>query len=373
MVARKKKKFDRVIAIDLGNGLIKIRGVYPNGEEYSLILPSAFAFLKDVGDSMNSTELELDVYMIDGIKYVWGADITRVENFKSTYGHEGRYKTEAYKVMAKIVMARIVRDLEITANEKILLVTGVPSIETNTEREVEIANAFYGENGGFHEVGVGEEDSTFRIAHVHVTAQALSTVIGRYIDTDGSILDEEYEKMKVAVIDIGAGTTDLDIVHELRRQKGYHSVPKGFKDVYNSIRTVIQQKYPSHTVSDYKLLKIIEDTQKLKKKEKLTANEESKIRFEYAPSMIAQPVDFTKALYDGIKEVAMDIQQAIMDKWKEQTDLDEILLVGGSADLFKDYLDKVVFGITIPENNGDSNVEGYYRLGVDIMENGDDE
>lgn len=367
-MATKKKKFDRVIAIDLGNGLIKIRSLYKNGKEYSLILPSAFAFLKDVGDSMNNSALDLEVYMIDDIKYVWGADIPRVDSFKSTYGHEGRYKTEAYKVMAKIVMARIVRDLEIDAKEKILLVTGVPSIETNTEREVEIANAFYGENGGLHEVGLGEEDMLFRISHVHVTSQALATVIGRYLDTDGTVLDEEYETMKVAVIDIGAGTTDLDIVHGLRRQKGYHSVPKGFRDVYDSIRSAIKAVYPSHQVSDYQLLKVIDET--LKKAQKLP--DDSKIVYEYKPSKIANPVNFTKSLNDGTKEVAMDVQQAIMDKWKEQTDLDEIILVGGSADLFKVYMDKVVYGINIPKNNSNSNVEGYYRLGVQMMEFGDE-
>lgn len=371
MVAKKKNKFDRVVAVDLGNGLIKIRSIYKDGKPYSLILPSAFALLKEVGHAMNSNALDIDTYTVDGINYVWGADITRIENFTTTYGHEGRYRTEAFQIMAKIVMARIARDLEIEAKEKILLVTGVPSIETNTEREVELANAFYGNDAGFHEIGVGDDEVVFRIAHVQVTSQALASVIGRYLAEDGTVQDEEYEKTKVAVVDIGAGTTDLDIVHELRRQKAYHSVPKGFRDVYDSIRSAIKAKYPSHQVTDYELLDAIENAKKKPKKVTAGSNEPQTV-FEYSPSVRATPVDFTKALNDGIKEVAMGVQQAIMDKWKEQTDLDEILLVGGSADLFKEYMDRVMFGITIPNNNGDSNVEGYYRLGVQINEFGDE-
>lgn len=363
MVTKKRKKYDRAIGIDLGNGLAKIRGVYKNGKPYSLILPSCFALQKDVGDSQNGEHLKLDTYLIDDIKYVWGEDITRVEKVTATYGHQNRYKTEAYLIMAKIIMTRVVRDLEIEAGEKILIVTGVPSKETGTVNEAEIAKAFLGEDGGFHEVSIGTEDKTFRVSDVHVTAQALASVIGRFLDEDGSMLDEEYLTMKVAVVDIGAGTTDLDIVHELRRQKAYHSVKSGFKNVYDSIRTEIQSVYPSHEVSDYKLLKAIEEAQKKAKKE----NKEEVV-YQYTPSKLAEPVDFTKALHDGVKEVAMNIQQAIMDKWQEQTNLDEILLVGGGAEFFKEYLDKVVYGITIPENNGDSNVEGYYRLGVSMLE-----
>ncbi len=367
---KKKKEFDRVVGIDLGNGMVKVRSVYKNGKPYSLIVPSCFALEKEVGNSVNRQALAIDTYLIDDIKYVWGEDINRIDKVTATYGHQNRYKTEAYQIMAKIVMARVVRDLEILPNEKILIVTGVPSQETNTACEADIAKAFLGDNGGFHEVSIALDDLTFRVKHVHVTAQALATVIGRFLDDDGTILDPEYETLKVAVIDIGAGTTDLDIVHELRRQNGYHSVKSGFKNVYDSIRACIQQDYPSHVVSDYKLLQAIQEANK-KAKVPVGVNE-AEVVYEYVPSKLAPPVDFTKALNDGVKEVAMNIQQAIMDKWEEQTNLDEILLVGGGAEFFKQYLDKVVFGITIPENNGDSNVEGYYRLGVSIAE-GDDE
>lgn len=372
-MARRRPQYDRVVGIDLGNGLVKIRSIYNNGKEYRLTLPSGYAHLRDVGESKNDKVLDLDTYRIDGVDYVWGSDIVKLKNkMKSVFGYESRYKTEGYKLMAKIVMARIVHDLEIEAKEKILIVTGVPSIETGTECETDISNAFYGKDSGFHAVDVNGEDYPFRIGHVHVTAQALSTVLGRYLDTDGTVLDEDYEDMKVAVIDVGAGTTDLDVVHDLRRQNGYHSISEGFRDVYEAIRKRIRQDYPSHEASDYDLLQVIEDVQDKMKKIPDTPNgkkgKKEEIRYEYKPSKKNEPVDFTDALNNSLKELASSTQQAIVDKWKDQTDLDEILLVGGSAELLEDYLSNVVYGITIPKNNGDSNVEGYYRLGVTIAE-----
>jgi len=355
-------KYDRVLGIDLGNGLVKVRSVDKRGKEYSFTQPSAFTYLKNVGESINDHSMDLDVYTIDDVQYVWGNDITKVMDIKQTHGHENRYRTEAYKIMSKIILAKMVVDLEIEPTEKILIVTGVPSIETGTATETEIANVFLGDNKGIHEVGINDDLRIFKVAHVEVMPQALSTVIGRYLDEEGGVENEDYESMKVAVIDIGGGTIDLDIVHALRRQKGFHSVAKGFRDVYDNMRSVITKKYPSHPVNDYELLDVIEATLKNKSLHKGAA------KYEYKPSKLRDAVDLTTALHEGVGELALETQQAIMSKWKNQTDLDEILLVGGSAELFIDYIDKIAEGVTIPPNNGNSNVEGYYRYGVYLLE-----
>ncbi|EOO44120.1 hypothetical protein CN553_12275 [Bacillus cereus] len=359
---KSKKKYDRIIGIDLGNGLVKIRSITREGRPYFKTLPSAFAFKKDAGESMNNKSLDVDVFEIDDVEYVWGLEISKVDDIQNVYGHEGRYKTEAFKIMAKIVMAKVVHDLEIAPTEKILIVTGVPSGETGTSCEEEIADAFYGEDErGIHEVAVNEDEHIFKVEHVEVQAQALSTVMGRYLDEEASVEEEGYETWKVAVIDVGSGTTDLDIVSELRRQKTYHSVKKGFRDVYNSIRECIRKEFPSHTVTDYDLLHILEEVEEEATKKGITYKDREYI---YKPSKRAKAVNFKKAMEDGIKEVVIGIQGAIMDKWKDQTDIDEILLVGGGAHLFEDKISNIVYGITIPANNGDSNVEGYYRYGV---------
>ena len=363
MASKKKAKYDRVLAIDLGNGLVKVRSITQEGRDYDLTLPSAWAYSKEVGESVNHKVMDLDLFTIGDTEYVWGNEIVKVKGIKPTYGHENRYLTEAFKIMAQIAMAKAVHDLQITPQEKILVVTGVPSTQTGTSREEDIVEAFLGTNDGLYQIGVNEDEVTFKVAHVEVMPQALSTVIGRYLSEDGGVEDADYEEIKVAVIDIGGGTTDLDIVHGLRRQKGYHSIPKGFRDVYDTVRVAIKEEYPDHDVTDYELLAVLDETAERSKK----GSVKTKQKYEYKPSRLKSAVDFTSALNNGILELSIDIQQAIMSKWKDQTDLDEILLVGGSAELFKDYIDRIVEGITIPANSGNSNVEGYYRYGVYML------
>lgn len=350
---KKKKKFDRVVGIDLGNGMVKIRSLdMKTGKPYILVLPSAWAYKKDIGDRIHQKQLDLDTFYINDVPYVWGHDIAEVPNIKIAYGHQNRYKSSAYQIMAKIAMAKVVHDLEIAPTEKILVVTGVPSNETKTERETDIINAFMGDNKGVHEVDVNLDEHIFKIAQVEVMSQPVATVIGRFLDEEGYVGDEDYYDLKVGVIDIGSGTTDLDIVNKLQRQKDYESIPKGFRDVYDSIRKVIEREHTGHKVTDYKLIDCLETGK-------------------YKPSKRYDYVDFSSAMDAGIEEVAIDIQQAIMSHWKDQTDIDEILLIGASAKYFEEKLSDVITGLTIPDNYHISNVEGYYRWGMNML--GDDE
>lgn len=345
-MAKKKRKYDRVIGIDLGNGFVKIRALNKKtGEQYVLSLPSAWAYKEEVGDDIHNTSLKLDTFYINDVPYVWGEDIPELKDIVNTYGHENRYKTEAFKIMAKIAMAKVVDDLEIKADENIFICTGVPSGESNTDVEKDIIEAFMGENGGFHEVDVNKNEYRFKVAHVEVLSQAVSAVIARYLDEDGYVGDEEYESIKVGVIDIGAGTMDFDIVDRLRRLKGWHSVPKGFRTVYVHVRKAINGKYANHPVSDYKLIKYLESNV-------------------YKPSKRMDEVNFKEEKERGITELVVAMQQAIMEKWNDQTDMDEILLIGASAKEFEDRISDIVTGVTIPKNADTINAEGNYRWGM---------
>lgn len=368
MPQTKGPKYDRVVGLDLGNGLINTRSATTEGEEYRTTFPSEFAYQQDIGDQMDvgkkDSKLDLDTYEIDGSFYVWGKDISKLRETQPTSGYDSRYKTEAYRIMVSIALGRAVKDLNITPQEKILVVTGVPSNETNTVSEDEITDAFLngkGGNKGLYKLKINDDEYIFNISHVEVTAQALATVIGRYLDVDGSVKDESYENSKVGVIDIGAGTIDFDVLDQLRRLRGHDSIPRGFNDIYEKIKAVIRKQYPAHRVNNFNLFKVIQDAQKDR------GGNTKEIKYIYTPSKTKDGVDFTEAFKEGILEIATDIQQAVTSHWKDQTGFDEILLVGGSAKEFKKSLSKSIGGITIPQNSGESNVEGYYRLGMEIL------
>ncbi|EZH64372.1 hypothetical protein DH09_01290 (plasmid) [Bacillaceae bacterium JMAK1] len=351
-------KYNRVIGIDIGNGLLNIRSITNEGRNYSLTLPSAFAFYKDVGAAVSSKELDVSKFEIEGSEYAWGEEIRKISKLQYSYGHENRYRTDAYIVMVKIALARAYMDLGIKQNDKVLIVTGVPSGETGTMREQEIEAAFLGTNVDdpkskpvIHDVVVDGNQMYFKVDAVKVLPQALSTVLGRYLDLEGMVEDDDYEEMKVAVIDIGGGTTDLDIVDNLRRLNEYQSIPRGFRDVYNAIREQITNDLPGHQVSDYKLLEVLEEGKEQKE-------------YIYRPSKRVDGVNFTNTFNRTVREMSMEIQELVTSTWKDHSDIDEVLLVGGGAHHFEQHITRIITGITIPNNNGSSNVEGYYRYGI---------
>lgn len=340
--------YDKVIGIDLGNGLINVRSVYDDGTPYKLTMPNAFVRKEDLGLGDAVKNLKLDFYGIEGIVYGWGKEIMNLSPVHSSAGYMNRYRAEPYKIMTKIVLAKVYDDLNISADDDVLIVTGVPSDETGTESEKEIQEAFM----GVHDVTVNGKNLLFKVVNVEVMAQPVATVMSRYLNEYGLVGDKRYEEMKVAVIDIGGGTTDLDIVHNMRRLNNYQSVKHGFNRIYDKIRAEIAKKYPTSRPTNFTLLRLLIQGE----------NEEGK--FLYKPSMRLEPVDFTDALDKGIYDLVVDIHGTITAYWVDQTDIDELLLVGGSAELFEEYIGDVADGVVVPENNGDSNVEGYFRTGM---------
>lgn len=348
LIVEFKYAYKKVIGVDLGNGLIKVRSVYDDGTPYILTMPNAFVLKSSLGRGEAVSGLDLDYFEINGITYGWGKEIMSLPEILTTEGYENRYTGVPYKLMVKMVLAKAFDDLGIKAEDNVLIVTGVPSEETDTIAESQIKEAFK----GTHDLSLNGKNMLFKIEDMIVMSQPVATVMGRYLNEYGKVGDARYESMKVAVIDIGGGTTDLDIVQNMRRLEGFKTIGHGFNQVYDAIREKIAETYPKANPTNFALLKI------------LLKGENEEGRYLYSPSMRLKPVDFTDAFDNAIYELVVKIHGAITNSWKSQTDIDETLLVGGSADLFEEYISHVANFLVIPENNGDSNVDGYFKTGM---------
>lgn len=348
-----KKYYDWIIGIDLGNGLIKIRSVHKNGEIYRKRLPSAYTDSTSLGVSITDSTLDLDFYEINKTEYIWGKDVVEIGNIIPTHGYEGRYSTIGYRNMVKMTLARVYNDLGIMPNDKVLIVTGVPSTETGTDAESQLKNAFTN-NGEVHDVIMNGKQMLIKLEEedIFVMSQPVATVLGRYLGDNGEVIDKRYETMKVAVVDIGGGTTDFDIIKNLRRLNEYDSIQNGFHDVYEAIRAEIQSIHRTSEPTDFDLLK------------RISYGIKHGNVFTYRPNIRVEPVDFSDTLEKAVLALAGLIQSKITSKWKAQADIDEFLLVGGSAGLFEVDIKEVANAVVIPQNNGDSNAEGYFKFGV---------
>lgn len=363
-----KKKINRVIAIDLGNGLTNVRSVYPDGSPYTLTLPSAFGLAKTIGEAFGGAgeQYNVDYFAVDGMEYIWGEDIYKIPKIIHTASLlEDRYETQNYKTFIKIVLGKVAKDIDLSSSEQVLISTGVPSNQTKKETVLAIKKAFFGEGEeyqGFHKLTVDGEEYIINIAMVTVTSQPLATVLAFYLDENGKVKDKSLNSKKIAVVDIGGGTTDLDTLIRFNRQNDYRSVGVGFRDVYKAIRKKIKEENGGREidVNDYVLLNIIE------KAERVAKIEETLPVYTYQGSEKQQKVDFTETYLNSLKEVGMEINEAISDQWKDLDTFDKVYLVGGSAMRLAPYIE-ILQNPDFPRDPGLSNVEGYYNFGVSKM------
>jgi len=363
-----KKKINRVIAIDLGNGLTNVRSSYEDGSPYSITLPSAFGFASNIGEAFGGAgeDIIVDYITVDGVEFVWGEDIHKVPQIIHTASLlEDRYETNNYKTFIKIVLGKVAKDIGLSPSDQVLVSTGVPSDQTKEKTVNAIRNALVGEGEdykGLHKVIVGDEEYIINVAETTITPQPLATVLSAYLDDKGRIKDKDLTSKKIAIIDIGGGTTDLDTLLQFKRQHNFRSIGTGFRDVYKAIQDEIKKENDGReiNVNDYVLLDIIQMAEQ-------TAKETGEDPvYTYQGSDKQKRVDFTTAYINALRKVGMQINQAISDQWKDYDSFDLIFLVGGSAKRVAPYIE-ILQEPDFPHDPGKSNVEGYYNLGVSKM------
>lgn len=358
------KKINRVIGIDLGNGLTNVRSTYEDGSPYLLTLPSVFALADKVGDAFGGAgaEYELDTIEVGGTKYVWGKDVYMLPIITTASKSETRYKTENYKKFVKIVLGMVAKDIELSPSEQVYISTGVPANQTGNDSVRYIKEAFLGDSEdfkGLHRVTVNGEEYTINVAEVSVTSQPLATVLSVYLNDKGRVKEKDLARMKVGIIDIGGGTLDLDTLINFNRQEDEKSEAIGFRDIYRAINLYLKKesKGKEIAVNDYVLLNIIQEA------ERKAEEEGTSPVYVYQHSAKTDPIDFTKAYIDALEQVGMKMNSTISDQWSDSDSFDRMFLVGGSAKRLAPYIE-VLQNPDFPQDPGLSNVEGYYNFGM---------
>lgn len=333
-----------IIGIDHGNGHVKARA-----NTIKLNLPSAYARPTDFGEEFTNkhTSYDLNTYTLakyDGESFVWGPDVTKSPHLINTYTGENRYKQKPYKVLSEIALSELVPD-GINVINGALVVTGCPSREKGTELEKELIDVY---RGG-HVVSKDGQSVIINVKDVEVLPQPLGTVMDQYLDDDGFVIDEDYEKMYVGVIDLGSGTTDLDGVRELRRQKSdMHTIPIGLIGAYQEIARIINEKKPNLNAT-YQEVEV-----------QIRAGNEVFVR-----SQRATFDEFVEVKQRVFRQLADDLITAILNKWPDRSKFDRLLLTGGGACVpelakaFKQWESDLI----VVDNGQFANANGFYKYG----------
>lgn len=326
-----------VIALDHGNGWVKART-----ENNEITLPSFFARKSELGESYFMDTLDVKEYESSASKgnvYLWGGDISSLDNVSLSYGSQDRYKQEPYRLLSEFALAETVLPDGYTFQD-VVLVTGVPSVEKGKQPEKDLIEALQ----GGHLIKVEGEDVIIRVDNVKVLPQPIGTIMSLYLDETGFVADESYEEDSVAVIDIGTGTTDIDHVKALKRKvEDSDSITQGMFDVYRKVADWVNSQNTSARAT-------VEKVEKQFASDKYVVSK----RISYDISDIKER---------ALTEVADKIKSEIILRWKTWDHFDKILITGGGASQLGKRLQKLIGDAEIVKNAQTANVQGFYNYG----------
>ncbi|HLO12796.1 MAG TPA: plasmid segregation protein ParM [Pseudoneobacillus sp.] len=333
---------EHVVGLDHGNGWVKVWGA-----RKCLVFPSYIADLEKVGTTYNDVaDLKLNEYTDAEYKketYVWGEDVKQVQGAISTYSQNNRYANKFYQLVSLFAIYEALGTGKKFDN--VLVVTGVPTDEKGTPAEQELIESLI----GTHIIN----GKKIEIVEVVVLPQPLGTVMSLYLDNDGYIKDSKYQTAKIGIIDVGTGTTDLDVIYSLRRQDSHKSITYGMMDIFTNVATYLKKK----AVSIISIPKIEEGW-------KLGVYKESE----------RHVTSFGEYKRKAVEDVFKYISEGISLLWKNLKIFDILILTGGGAMTFKSHFDKYIDDIyDIPEKPQTANVEGFYNYGkyIQAVKNGE--
>jgi plasmid segregation protein ParM len=330
-----------VMGIDHGNGWVKARSNSVAKMKYisALARPESFGEGMEVGKDVSCKKFVSEKFKNE--IYCWGKDVTKADELLPTYAHENRYLDKHYNLLSEFIMGALLPNNAPMVLD-ILVVTGCPSREKGTEAESALKKVFEGN----HLVFIDDESRGYRVTECIVLPQPLGAVLDLYLTEDGYVQDESYETATVAVIDLGSGTSDLDVISNLRRQKGKSdTIRLGMNNIYMRMMDYIISQHPTSIVT-------IEKGQE---------------QFEQDNYVISKrlSVPIKQKREELIREHFEALKKKIDQRWPDKSSFDKIILTGGGAqiqDLANMFI-KWEKDIIVAPNSQSSNANGFYKFG----------
>jgi len=203
---------------------------------------------------------------------------------------------------------------------------------------------------GYHKMGVYQSDGhcarkNIHIRKVHVVPHPLGTFTSLIMDNEGRFRESEYNKIKIAIVDVGFRTTDIMVMAAARFcNRGSSTIEMGLANGFEMVARKLYRE--TGTVPDlnrlYKAIRMgyirVED------QEYNLENRRAEM-YRHLASALADRINY------GLK-----------DDW----DIERVLLTGGGAADIADDLAPLIDGeVVLIENDQDvrlSNVQGQLRL-----------
>lgn len=336
-----------ILGADLGNGYSKF--VASCGDKkIDFVMPSGFLYKHRVETESYLNNTSDDEYYIktennaSPTVYIWNEDVNKHIDFESLIGGGGRYNRIEYQVFFSMLLSKVVEDLGIVdENIEFYMTSGIPSQEKGSQLEDDLRNAI------FSLPTIVRKGKEFKpnVKELFILPQPLGTVFNELLDADGIAKDEEeFDEHLIALLDIGTGTVDFDVLKNREAVKNQRKTREvGMSDVYSGVVEYIFEKeglaVPFSNVelqfnnSDYRI---------------------SKRKY----------VNIVEAKEKAVKEVFDEITITMNGIWKNPAFFDKIILTGGGASMFYPLFKEEGYDVVLAENNQFANALGFYKLAI---------
>jgi len=320
-----------ILSIDIGYGYTK--GVGPDGVTFSF--PSVIGTAEDI---LFATDLirggEERPVKYGDLHFFYGEQAVLQSRIQSAIFDRSRVHDTTYKMLfvaALVELAKLMPEAK-----RIKVVTGLP-VDFFSDRP-EVVNSFE----GAYRVSA-QQAMELAVESVFVAPQPFGSLFRELLNEQGKIANDEIERGRVGVIDVGTYTTDFVVSDKLRYvQRLSGSIPIGWAKVIGQVQQALVELY----------------------------------NLDLAPHQVDQALQAGEARVRGrpvpleplVKPAIADIQTAIIararDLWGEGTALDAVLVTGGGGPQLFDAIHDVYPHARLLRNAFWANAEGLYRFGL---------
>ncbi|KZR59339.1 hypothetical protein [Bacillus badius] len=346
-----------IVAVDLGNGYTKVVASLKNNK-VKFVMPSGFLYKSRVatddfgiGNDLNNEYFVISSNNPNPTVYLWDDKVNKSSEFESLIGGENRYESIEYQMFFSMVLSEVANRLGVDGNNiDFYVITGVPSDQKGSELENKLKQAVLNSPT----ISAKGKEFSPSVAEVEVVAQPIGTVFNELLDDEGIPYDEEeFEEHTIATIDIGTGTTDGEVIKDrksLLNQRFTEDV--GMFDVYDNVVDCIRKDTGSAVPFANVELQFDKDDFKISKRK-------------YVP--------IKEAKEKSIQETFDIIRKTMNTKWRNQSRFDRIILTGGGASIFYPLFKEAGYDVEMSKNNQLANAEGFYKLGLLVFEDEEEE
>lgn len=303
--------------IDIGYGEVKV--VASDRKPFSF--PAYTARVDDV--QMLSADMRERVIKADGLSYVVGDDARKLRRVTETYVDSDRIKRSEYRLLG-------LHALRMLDTGRVNMTAGLP-VRDYTRHKQALTEIVRSWNGVYCKVALHK-----------IVPQPFGTFwdIGLSL---GAKEIKEFEHGKVAIIDIGSGTTDLIEINENQfNPASYTTDPFAVSIAMKLIRNQIQIKHNA----EFEITAI------------------PKIAQEGEFMSKGKPISVVRIVADAKRHVVINTLAVAQRLWGNLNTFRYVVVTGGGAEFLRDELEQHIPSeqLIIPEDSAFSNARGFLSV-----------